>query len=57
MGPLGPDPIRRWAQSESRDPIVIIQHTKLLSICFFALNLKICRILRSTILPTSHYYM
>ena len=25
MGPLGLDPIRRWAQSESRDPIVINQ--------------------------------
>ena len=57
MGPLGPDLIRRWAQFESRDPIVIIQHTKLLSICFFALNLKICKILRSTILPTSYDYM
>ena len=57
MGPLGPDLIRRWAQFESRDLIVIIQHTKLLSICFFALNLKIYRILRFTILPTFHYYM
>ena len=28
---------------------MIIQHTKSLSMCFFALNLKICRILRFTI--------